>query len=169
MRVLFPINPLSKTEKADSRRNFACGNSQIDNYFHEKVSQDVKKDFAKCFVAREKETSKIAGFYTLSAGGILLEEIPATLRKKLPRYPQVPAVRIGWLARDLQCKGIGLGEILVMDAIKKILEAPIGVYAVFVDAIDEKAIQFYKDLGFSDLEKDSSTLLLPIKTTKGIF
>lgn len=78
-------------------------------------------------------------------------------------------MRIGWLGRDLRFKGAGLGEILVMDALQKTLESPIGVHAIFVDAIDEKAIQFYKELGFTPVIHNASSLFMPIKTAKSWF
>jgi hypothetical protein len=60
-----------------------------------------------------------------------LNEVPEPLAKKLPRYPSVPAVLIGWLGRHSDYAGLGLGEALLFDAIKTVATAPIGAHAIF--------------------------------------
>jgi ribosomal protein S18 acetylase RimI-like enzyme len=141
-----------------------CGNDRIDSYFRETVSQDVKRHYATCFVARERATDIVAGFYTLSSNSVPLNEVPEALAKKLPRYPTVPAVLIGWLARHVDFRGAGLGEALLIDAIRTVTMAPIGAHAIFADAIDEKAAAFYSDFGFTPLTGRPLTLYLPAAT-----
>lgn len=159
MKARFAIEPLSK---AHDRASFTCGSDRIDTYFRESVSQDVKRKYATCFVARELATGRVAGFYTLSSSNVLLTEVPAALAKKLPRYPTVPAVLIGWLARHRDFGGCGLGEALLFDAIKTVATAPIGAHAIFADAIDEKAAGFYAAFGFTPLIERPRTLYLPV-------
>jgi predicted GNAT family N-acyltransferase len=88
------------------------------------------------------------------------------LASRLPRYPTVPAVLIGWLGRDNSYAGFGLGEALLFDAIKTIAEAPIGAHAIFADAIDEKAAAFYAAFGFTALIDRPNTLYLPVGTAQ---
>lgn len=161
MSVRFAIEPL---EKAHKRSGFVCGNERIDRYFRETVTQNVKRNYAKCFVAREIATGRVAGFYTLSSSNVPLTEVPEPLAAKLPRYPTVPAVLIGWLGRHSDYRGLGLGEGLLFDAIKTVATAPIGAHAIFADAIDDKAAAFYAAYGFTPLTKRSLTLYLPIAT-----
>ncbi|MGH2409939.1 MAG: GNAT family N-acetyltransferase [Chloroflexota bacterium] len=158
------IEPLSK---AHNRSGFTCGNGPIDTYFRERVSQDVKRKYAACFVAREVATGRVAGFYTLSSSNVPLNEVPELLARRLPRYPTVPAVLIGWLGRHRECAGLGLGEALLFDAIKTVATAPIGVYAIFADAIDDQAVSFYSSFGFTPLATRPRTLFLPIATALG--
>jgi hypothetical protein len=73
------------------------GNQKIDSFFRQRVSQAVGRSYTSCHVASDKETSRVAGFYTLSASAIPLAEMSAEIAQKLPRYPNVPAVLIGWL------------------------------------------------------------------------
>ncbi len=126
MSVRFAIEPLANAHK---RADFTYGNDRIDAYFRETVSQDVKRKYATCFVAREIATHRVAGFYTLSSSNVPLNEVPEPLAKKLPRYPAVPAVLIGWLGRQGDYAGQGLGEALLFDAIKTVATAPIGAQA----------------------------------------
>ena len=71
MSVRFAIEPLSTAHK---RSDFSCGNDRIDAYFRETVSQDVKRKYATCFVAREIATNRVAGFYTLSSSSVPLND-----------------------------------------------------------------------------------------------
>jgi ribosomal protein S18 acetylase RimI-like enzyme len=157
----FAIEPLAKAHK---RSDFTCGNDRIDDYFRETVSQDVKRKYATCFVAREVTTGRVAGFYTLSSSNVPLNEVPEPLAKKLPRYPTVLAVLIGWLGRHNDYAGLGLGEALLFDAIKTVATAPIGAHAIFADAIDDTAVSFYAAFGFVPLVTRPRTLYLPIAT-----
>ncbi len=61
MSVRFAIEPLAKAHKRD---DFICGNDRIDSYFRETVSQDVKRKYATCFVAR-RICADLAGFYSI--------------------------------------------------------------------------------------------------------
>ncbi|HEY1943184.1 MAG TPA: GNAT family N-acetyltransferase [Roseiarcus sp.] len=159
MTPRFAIEPLAKSHK---RADFTCGNGRIDGYFRETVSQDVKRKYASCFVAREIAANRVAGFYTLSSSNVPLNEVPEALAKKLPRYPTVPAVLIGWLGRHSDYAGQGLGEALLFDAIKTVATAPIGAHAIFADAIDDKAAAFYAAFGFTPLIRRPHTLYLPM-------
>ena len=161
MSARFVIEPLAKGYK---RADFTYGSDRIDHYLREAVSQDVKREYATCFVAREIATDRVAGFYTLSSSNVPLTDVPEALAKKLPRYPTVPAVLIGWLGRHSDFTGRGLGEALLFDAIKTVATPPIGAHAIFADAIDDQAAEFYAALGFTPLVRRPRTLYLPIAT-----
>jgi ribosomal protein S18 acetylase RimI-like enzyme len=154
----FLIEPLSKAHK---RSDFSCGNDRIDNDFREALSQAVKRKYATCFVGREVETGRVAGFYALSSSNVPVNEVAERLANQLPRYP---AVLIGWLGRHSDYVGMGLGEILLFDAVKTVASAPIGVRAIFADAIDDKAVAFYEAFDFVPLIARPRTLYLPMAT-----
>ena len=165
MSIRFAIEPLAKVHK---RADFTCGNDRIDSYFRETVSQDVKRKYATCFVAREIATDRVAGFYTLSSSTVPLSEVPEPLAKKLPRYPTVSAVLIGWLGRHSDYAGQGLGEALLFDAIKTVATAPIGAHAIFADVLDDGAAAFYTAFGFTPLVRRPHTLYLPVTTASSL-
>ena len=98
-------------------RRFACGVEALDRYFREQVGQDIKRRATACYVAFDLATGKLAGYYTLSAAGVPLGELPESVVKKLPRYPSVPVARLGRLAVDMAYRGKGLGGALVWDAV----------------------------------------------------
>ncbi|MBI1867526.1 MAG: GNAT family N-acetyltransferase [Methylocystis sp.] len=151
---------------ARDRSKFASGNEKIDHYFRAVVSQDVKRNYAACYILTETESEKLAGFYTLSASNIPLAEIPSEMAGNLPRYPTVPAVLIGWLARDVAFEGQGVGAMLLYDAIARICASPIGAHAIFADAIDDAAAAFYRKHLFTPFAAKPKNLFLPLATAR---
>ncbi len=155
---------LSEALGRHDRSAFASGNERIDTYFREIVSQDVKRGYAACYVLVEKASAKLAGFYTLSSHSIPLTELASDIARKLPRYPSVPAVLIGWLGRDASFRGQHLGSMLLADAITRLAAAPIGLHAICADAIDEAAAAFYREHQFKPFVSRPNSLYLPMKT-----
>lgn len=150
-------------DPAHDRNTFSSGSAPLDLYFQRQVTQDIRRRVASCFVALTDE-DQIAGFYTLSSASVLLSDLPEAIRKKLPRYPSVPTVRMGRLAVDDQFKRQGLGGALLADALDRAAPSEIAAYAMVVDAKDEKAAAFYTHHGFIALPEAPLTLLLPLAT-----
>ena len=130
--------------------------------FGSRPGQGVRRRATACFVAREVASGRIAGFYTLSAGGILLTQMPVRLAKRLPRYRMVPVARLGRLAIALAYHGRKLGGALLWDAIDRARRSDVAVYAVVVDAKDEQAESFYRHHGFVALGDTPKALILPL-------
>lgn len=146
------------------RKGFSCGQEALDRYFQTQVSQDMRRRVANCFVAIENGTETIAAFYTIASAGIAMTDLPPEITKRLPRYPSIPAVRIGRLAVSLSFRGKGLGSAMLADAIRKVLGAAPAAFALLVDAKDEKAVAFYLRHGFQQLSSQPMTLFLSVAT-----
>jgi GNAT superfamily N-acetyltransferase len=99
------------------RKSFRCGEDALDRYLQTRATQDIRRNIANCFVAVEIATGQVAAYYTLSAASIPLVDLPPEDTKHLPRYPTVPAVRIGRLAVHRMYQGRGLGAAILMDAV----------------------------------------------------
>lgn len=136
------------------RSAFDCGSPELNHYLQRQAGQDVRRHAAACFLLTETQSSAVAGFYTLSAASISLADLPPPMQKKLPRYPTVPAVRIGRLAIDRRYQDQKLGGTLLFDAIKRAHAAELGIAVVLVDAKDERAAEFYEHHGFTALSAD---------------
>jgi len=91
-------------EGVHERATFVSDSEALNRYFQQQVTQDVRRRVAACFVAMDGE-QRVAGYYTLAAASVLLAELPGATAKKLPRYPSVPAIRMGRLAVDQAFKG----------------------------------------------------------------
>ena len=154
----FQIVPL---DAALDRTTFSCGAEPLNRYLREQVSQDTRRRVAACFVALA-EGQRIAGYYTLASTSIRLTDLPASTGKKLPRYPTVPAVRMGRLAVDQAFKGRGLGGALLADALTRAVRSEIAAFALVVDAKGETAAAFYRHHGFLALPDATLTLFLPL-------
>ena len=122
----FVIEPLTSEH---NRAEFTCGVEALDRYFRQQAGQDMRRGVTACFVAREIATGRIAGYYTLCAGGILLSEMPGDLAKRLPRYPSVPVARLGRLAVADAYHGHKLGGALLWDAVDRAMRSEVAVYA----------------------------------------
>ena len=148
------------------RSEFACGSEALDRYFKIQVTQDTRRHIANCFVAVESATRIVAGFYTISAAGIPMPDLPESIRKKLPRYPSLPAIRVGRLAVDRRFTGRGLGGALLADAAAKGLMAEAAAFAILVDAKDDSAVAFYEHHGFVRLISQPRSLFLALTTAE---
>jgi GNAT superfamily N-acetyltransferase len=159
---IVPLDP------AWDRRAFTSGSSALDRYFHQQVTQDIRRRVTACFVAVEEPGPQLIGYYTLASASIALGDLPLALAQRLPRYPSVPAVRLGRLAVDQTCQGRGLGGILLADALARALRADIAAYALLVDAKDAAAAAFYQHHGFLALASQPLTLFLPLATAQAL-
>ena len=148
------------------KTSFSSGVAPLDRYLREQASQDMRRRASACYVALEAPGSKIAGYYTLAAAGVLLADLPESLGKRLPRHPSVPVARLGRLAVDQAYQGRKLGGALLWDAGIRASRSEIAVFALLVDAKDERAESFYLHHGFVPLGNRSGQprLILPITT-----
>jgi len=164
------FEPLDK--KKHDRAAFSCEQESLDRYLKEHATQEIKKRVAAVYVLTP-DGKTIAGYYTLSQYAIEAGELPPELVQQLhlPKYDKLPATLLGRLARSKQFKGRGLGELLLMGALKRALEHSrnIASVAVVVDAIDENARAFYRRYGFIDIPNHSNRLFLPMKTVAVLF
>lgn len=158
----FRLVPL---DAAHDRAGFNSNSEPLNRYLREQVTQDIRRRVAACFVALADEQC-IAGYYTLASASLLLSDLPASTGKKLPRYPTVPAVRMGCLAIDQAFKGQGLGGALLADALDRAARSEIAAFALMVDAKDETAAAFYQHHGFIALPDLPLTLFLPLATVQ---
>lgn len=157
----YSVKPLGSQDRAA----FCCGTPELDRYFLERASRDVREKVAAVFVLlREDDDRKVLGYYTLSSLSVDAGELPEDLRKRAGRYRQLGATLIGRLAIDRSVRGTGLGGMLLFDALLRALEGTKTVmsFAVIVDAKDDNAKRFYQKHGFIPLQ--GNRLFLPMKT-----
>jgi ribosomal protein S18 acetylase RimI-like enzyme len=157
--VIEPLGP------HHDRASFSCGEPALDAYLHRQATQDVRRRVAQVFVAVGGAPEQIAGYYSLSAASFAKDELPPALAKRLPHYP-VPAAVLGRLAIDRHHQGRGLGETLLLDAIRRVLRAAntIAVHAIIVDAKNKRAQAFYERYGFRPFPDAPRRLFLPLET-----
>jgi hypothetical protein len=140
------ITPL---DKGHDRKQFACGQPELDDWFRRRANQDDKRNIARVFVATDDDLDVI-GFYSLSAFTLAIGDLPEEIGSKLPRYDAIPAALIGPLARDIRARGRGIGELVLACAVRRILRASrsVVVFAIVVEAEDAAASAFDQSFGF---------------------
>jgi len=150
------------------RAGFDCGNIALNDYLDTKVSQFEKKGLAQTYVLVEQGRGVIKGYYALSNHTVLYNDLPVDQTKGLPREIDIPVVLLGRLAIDRSVQGQHLGEYLLLDALRRseYLSEKIGIRAVEVDAIDERAQRFYERYGFLSLKDDAHYLFLPMQVIR---
>lgn len=163
----FVVEPLGPKH---DRAAFSCGVEILDAYLHKQAGQDLKKRVAVPFVITPDGTT-IAGYYTLSQYSVQLDEVPAEVAKKLPKYPIVPATLLGRLAVSVAFRGQGHGATLLMDALYRTLRhsREVASAGVIVDAKDAAALAFYTKYGFLELPRIERRLFLPMGTVEQLF
>ena len=150
------------------RTGFSCGIAALDAYFQHQATQDVRRRAGACYVALEAgtpttgSTRKVAGYYTLAAGGVPLTDLPVALAKRLPRYPSVPVARVGRLAVDQAFQGRKLGAALLADAVLRSARSEVAIFALVVDAKDATAERFYRHHGFERYGEAPRQFILPL-------
>ncbi len=158
--IIRPIDP------SHDRKGFRCGVVSLDRYLKNQAGQDMKRRISRVFIAAEPEhPQKIIGYYTLSSLSIALEILPEKFIRKLPKHPG-PAALVGRLAVSQSAQRHGIGKMLLADAIKRTLAVSdqIAIYAMVVDAVDDRASAFYEQFGFIRLGTDNPRLFLPMRT-----
>ena len=163
----FKIEPLGEHH---DRAAFSCGKDPLDQYLRNQAGQAAGKNLAAVFILTP-DGKKIAGYYTLSSYTIKLDEIPEEIAKKLTRMQEIPATLLGRLARSIEFRGQRIGEILLVDALKRALQnsAHVASWAVIVDAKDEQATEFYKHYGFVPFPSKPNRLFLPMSSVHKMF
>jgi ribosomal protein S18 acetylase RimI-like enzyme len=160
----FVCDPLGNQH---DRTQFDCGVSILNDYLAKYAKQDVKRKASAVFVlVNRADPKRVIGFYTLCATSVLLSELPEELTKKLPRYPEIPAILVGRLARDINFPGVG--GLLLSDAIARCVRVASDIAAslIVVDSKGDAATRFYEKFGFLSLPKLDGRLFLPMQTAE---
>ncbi|WP_439333574.1 GNAT family N-acetyltransferase [Thiomicrorhabdus cannonii] len=158
---------LSNTEH--DRKRFDCGVDALNNYLKVIANQQSKRDNTRTFVLEcEADHSQIVGFYTLTMATIDLGALPNKLQTK--HRHSTSAGLIARLAVDKHFKGQGVGEWLLVDALKKLLSASdtVGFPLVVVDA--KAGVEaFYQKYGFTAFADEPNKLFMTIADIRESF
>lgn len=161
------IEPFNK--RKHSREQFCCEVQSLETYFRTQANQDLQRKVAAVFVLAEG--SSVVGYYTLSSYSIETGELTKEAQRRLPNYPKLPAVLIGRLARDSKWRGQGIGQLLLVDALKRCLEntSTVGAAAVVVEAENETALEFYREHGFPQFPDHPQKLFMMMSMVRETF
>jgi len=159
-------SPLSKVEAISESHDltrFDCGaHESLNEWLKRFALTNQKNESARTYVVHRNRS--VVGYYSISAGSVLVEESPTRVAKGLARHP-IPVILLARLAVDKDEKGTGLGKALLKDALVRIAQAAdiVGARAVLVHAIDEQARKFYEHFDFEPSPIRELQLMLLMK------
>lgn len=166
-----------QVEPEDATSGFSCGKHPLDDYLKRHAVSNDRAGISRAYVLRRRESDpselpRVLGFYTLSMAVADSAPIADVLHKKLPRYP-MPVALIGRLAIDTRAQGMRLGEALLIDALRRVVDAAglVGCTGVIVDAKDDAAERFYTKYDFVTIAAETwpRRMFLPLATAKSAF
>ncbi|MEX0586020.1 MAG: GNAT family N-acetyltransferase [Pirellulales bacterium] len=158
---------IQRLDSSHDRTQFDSGVAELDDWLQKLAGQHQRRDLARTYVAVVPGDKRVRGYYAISNHRVCFEALPQDQAKGLPRI-DVPVVLLGRLAVDRSTQGQGLGEFLLIDALRRAsyIAEQIGVRAVEVDAIDDSAKRFYLKYGFVPLRDDPRHLFLPMQVIR---
>ncbi len=158
---------VSELNGRHDKASFNCGNAELNNYLRQIAGQHVRKSLARVYVACEQtDPGRIVAYYSLSVCELRSEKLPEPFRKRFPN--RIPAVRLGRLAVARANQRQGVGELMLIDAMRNVLhvDAVVGAVALLVDAKNEEAKRFYLKYRFLELSDQPLNMFLPIASVK---
>ncbi len=160
---------IERLTKQHDRQSFDCGQPALNDYLKRFARQNDQLDMGRTYVAVEPGSATILGFYTLSSGQVPVDALPLSESKGLPRHP-IPVVLLARLAVDRRHQKQGIGEFLLVDALRGAAQTSetVAVRAIAVDAKDESARAFYQHFGFLAFKDDPLHLFLPMETIRKV-
>jgi hypothetical protein len=150
------------------RGEFDCGEPSLSDWIRQQASQFVSRDLAKVYVLVRQGDPRVWGCYAVSTCRIRFEELPPKHSKGLPKKLGIPAALIGKLAVDKGLQGQKLGGVLAYDALRRIrdLSETIGIRVIVVDAIDQRAREFYLHHEFTAFVDDPDRHFIPLSVVR---
>jgi GNAT superfamily N-acetyltransferase len=141
--VQFFAEPLSEQHDASG---FDSGKPDLDRWLRDHALTVEAKRVGRTFVWADGE--RTVAYYTIAAHVLFREDLPRAVARGNPA--QIPAALLAKLALDRSLHGQGLGSVLLVDALARIVAATRTLAAryVVVDAIDSGAAEFYEHHGF---------------------
>lgn len=162
----------------DAKAGFSSGERALDDYFARHAVGNDAQGIGRAYVLRrsasdDSQLPTVLGFYTLSMASVTSSEVGSVLQRRLPRYP-LPVALIGRLAVDTRAQRRGFGQLLLVDALRRVVQvaSQLGCIGVIVDAKNASAQAFYEQHDFVTLPVSTGwpqRLFLPIQTAQLLF
>lgn len=153
--------------------NFDCGEAYLNTFLTDHLKRQHMGKVLRGYVLTTRENKpRVMGYYTLSGSCFEKEFLPSKTQQKRVPYKNVPSVTLGRLAVDKSLHRQGYGEALVTHAMKVVYHASqaVGIYGMFVEALNDNAKKFYLNLGFVLLRgANGNTLFYPTTAIEELF
>jgi GNAT superfamily N-acetyltransferase len=165
------VYKLDLLSREHDRERFDCGSGPLNAYFRQTARQHIERGISRTFVLVETLATApkpVFGYFTLNLCQLKAEHLPTEFAKRLPR--EIAGIKLARLAVSRDRQRQGLGRILLVGAMKKVLDVfeSAGGIGLFVDAKDESARRYYERFGFVVLPDNPLLLFLPLQTIRAV-
>ena len=145
------IRSVERISAAHRLESFESGVADLDRWLRNSALVAAAAGTAATYVLCRGD--RVIGYYALAMSAVVHAGAPTRLRRGMP--DPVPVVLSARLAVDRDEQGRRLGGQLLVDALGRCVRGgrELGARAVVVDAIDERAAEFYRHFGFRDLDE----------------
>jgi ribosomal protein S18 acetylase RimI-like enzyme len=160
------VEPLDR--QIHDRAAFRSGVDRVDNFLQKTATRQQEEELTRVYVACLDQEIEVVGYYALNSHSIDVTTLPEAMRKKLPRYPSIPAIYLSMIGFSADHQGKGGGRFLLMDALRKCAEAAdiLGAHFVILDSLNERAAKLYREIGFIDLPNHEPRMLLNMRVVR---
>ena len=156
---LLPPQPM----KAEHRlEDFSCGEPALDEWLRRRALTNQTTGASRTFVVTD-EAGQVLAYYAVAAGAVSHQQSPGSIRRNMP--DPVPVMVLARLAVDQRLQGRQVGGALLKDALQRAVSVAqdIGIRALLVHALNDRARQFYSHYGFLPSPANPMTLMLPLR------
>lgn len=138
---------------------FSCGEAALDDWLKRRAMSNQTSGASRTFVVTD-QGSRVHGYYALAAGAVSHQAATSSVRRNMP--DPIPVLVLARLAVDQRAQGIQLGAALLQDAVRRavMVSQNVGVRALLVHALHERARHFYEHCGFQPSQLHPLTLML---------
>lgn len=148
------------------RAVFDCGEASLNEFLQKRARQNAERHLGVTHVAvPQPQDSQILGYYTLLVRSIEREDLSKA--KKLPPG-EIGVVLLARLAVSQNSQGRGLGTQMLLRAMTQTERAArdLGIHALIVHALNERAREWYLKLDFGFVPLLDSPLHLCLSLSK---
>lgn len=160
MALDFVIEKLATSHDASG---FDCGVESMTTWIKRYALVSKQSDITQTYILHQRD-NHVIGYYALSAGEVNREAAPERIAKRMPNYP-IGVIVLTRLAIDTGFPRRGLAATLLQDAFTRVERAAdiVGIRALFVHAINDRAREFYLHQGFVPSPIEPLHLMLAMK------
>lgn len=155
-------HPLTAAHFVD---DFSCGEARLDEWLKHRALANQLSGASRTFVITD-EGGRVFGYYAMAAGAVSHQAATSAVRRNMPN--PVPVMVLARLALDLRAQGLQWGGALLQDAVHRagMVAQNIGVRALLVHALHDRAKDFYTHYGFQASPLHPMTLMLRLNALK---
>jgi GNAT superfamily N-acetyltransferase len=144
--------------------DFVCDEASLERWLKQRALSNEYKGASRTFVVCSE--ARVVGYYCLSAGSVLHESVPGSLKRNMPE--PIPVILVGRLAVHSRWQGNGIGSGLLKDAVLRAVNVSkeIGARALLCHAISQSAKHFYEHYDFVESPIDAMMMMLDLASLR---